>query len=83
MVLVESGRSLTNLAPPGLDSPMSGVSALMPIPPDSTRGLGLLLPDSLPFPLADIYPHVEEGGLSRTLSCVGTFIIEYVGEVMN
>ena len=50
VVLVESKRSLTDLAPPGLDSPMSGVSALMLIPPYLTRSLGLILPESRPSP---------------------------------
>ena len=50
VVSVESIRSLTDLAPPRLDSLMSRVSASMSIPPDSTCTLGLLLPDSRPSP---------------------------------
>ena len=61
-------------APPGLDSPISGVSAPMPIPPDSICTLDHLLSDFAAFAWPIFLLHVEEGGSFRTLFRIGTFM---------
>ena len=57
VVSVESIRSLTDLAPTGLDSPMSGVSALTSIPPDST------LLSVFSFPILHLFSSRRRGRL--------------------
>ena len=74
VVSVESIRSMIDQAPPGLDSPMSGVLALMPIPLDSIYTLDHLLSDFAAFAWPIFLLHVEEGGSFRTLFRIGTFM---------